>query len=88
MALVFILLHKRIRETCVKNINFRVKIEKLGSSPFLIKVCSPLDPVNPLYCILVWSVYTIYISKKLGQGWTYFKIENGDYMLILIFDRT
>ena len=39
---------------------------------------SPLDPVNPFYCILVLCIYTIYVSGKLGQGGTYFKIENGD----------
>ena len=38
---------------------------------------SPLGPVNLLYCLLIWSIYTIYISWKLGPGETYFKIENG-----------
>ena len=28
----------------------------------------PLEPANPLCCILVWSIYTIYVSGKLVQG--------------------
>ena len=31
----------------------------------------PLDPVNLLYCILVWYIYTIYFSGKLGPGGEY-----------------
>ena len=54
---------------------------------FKFKVCSPLEPENPLYCILVWSIYTIYVSGKLVQGGTYFKIENGDQPISLIIDR-
>ena len=27
----------------------------------------PLDPTNPLYCRLPWSIYTIYVRGKLGQ---------------------
>ena len=40
----------------------------------------PPDPANPLYCILIWYIDTIYISGKLGPGGggTYLKIENGD----------
>ena len=48
---------------------------------------SPLEPANPLHCILVWSIYTIYVSGKLVQGGTYFKIENGDQPISLIIDR-
>ena len=34
-----------------------------------IKVCSPLDPANPLEHRLVLSIYTVYVSgKKLSQG--------------------
>ena len=33
-------------------------------SPFLISI----DPANPLYCILIRSIYTIYVSGKLGKG--------------------
>ena len=52
----------------------------------------PLEPANPLYCILVWSIYTIYVSGKLvqgggGGGGTYFKIENCDQPISLIIDR-
>ena len=28
----------------------------------------PLEPANPLYGILVWSIYTIYVSGKLVKG--------------------
>ena len=34
---------------------------------FKIKVCSFFDPANTLYYRLVLSVYTTYISGKLGQ---------------------
>ena len=35
---------------------------------FKIKVCPPpLDPTNPLYCRLLWSIYTMYVREKLGQ---------------------
>ena len=35
---------------------------------FEIKVCSPLDPANPLYYRHILSIYTtIYVSGKLGQ---------------------
>ena len=46
-----------------------------------------LEPTNPLYCILVWSIYTIYVSGRLVQGGTYFKIENGDQPISLIIDQ-
>ena len=29
---------------------------------------SPLDPANPLYCILIWYIDTTYVSGKLGPG--------------------
>ena len=39
---------------------------------------SPLDPANPLYCILIWYIDTTYVSEKLGPGGgSYLKIENG-----------
>ena len=39
------------------------------ASPFLnSKYVPSLEPANPLYCILVWSIYTIYVSGKLVQG--------------------
>ena len=28
----------------------------------------PLDPGNPLYCILIWYIDTKYVSGKLGPG--------------------
>ena len=45
--------------------------EKRSSSTiFKIKVCCPppLDPANRLYHRLILSIYTIYVSGKLGQG--------------------
>ena len=53
------------------------------------KYVPPLEPANCLYCILVWSIYTIYVSWKLvqGGGGTYFKIENGDLPISLIIDQ-
>ena len=47
---------------------------------------SPSDQVNPLYCILIWSIYTIYVRRKLGPGEKYFDIENGDDPIVLNFD--
>ena len=35
---------------------------------FKIKVCSLFDPANPLCYRRVLSIYTIYVSGKLGQG--------------------
>ena len=36
----------------------------------------PLDPANPLYCILIWYIDTIYASGKLGPGGEHtFKFE-------------
>ena len=35
---------------------------------FNFNVCSPLDPASHLYCVLIWSIYTIYISGKLVKG--------------------
>ena len=46
---------------------------------------SPLDPANPIYCILIWSVYTMYVSGKLGQGGTFLKIEKDDKVMTLFF---
>ena len=51
---------------------------------------APLDPANPLYCILIWFIYTIYVSGKLGPGGggrTYFNNENGDDPIFQIFDQ-
>ena len=35
---------------------------------FKIKYAPPFDPANPLYYRRVLSIYTIYVSGKLGQG--------------------
>ena len=66
----------------IRQINFQLKSY---ITIFKFKVCSPpLEPANPLYCILVWPIYTIYVSGKLVQGGgTYFKIENGDQPISL-----
>ena len=54
---------------------------------FYFKVCPPpLDPVNPLYCILIWSFCIIYLSGKLGPGGgAYFEIKNDEYPIVLNF---
>ena len=45
------------------------EMEKGGAPLFLkLKYVPPLDPANPLYHRLISSIYTIYISGKLGQG--------------------
>ena len=45
------------------------EMEKWGASLFLkLKYVPPLDPANPLYYRRVLSIYTIYVSGKLGQG--------------------
>ena len=61
------------------------------TSPFLNSkyVPPPLEPANPLYCILAWSIYTKYVSGKLvqgGGGGAYFKILNGDQPISLIIE--
>ena len=64
-------MHIRIIEACIKAESFPVVQSNkvtLSSATFQFRVCSPLDPANPLYCILIWSIYTIYVSGKLGQG--------------------
>ena len=81
----------RIIETCTKTNLVQVKNEKNGSSSSLILKYAPLDHVNFVYLMHIWSIYTIYISGKLGPGGgggggTYFDIENGDY-LVSNFDR-
>ena len=48
---------------------------------------SPLNPANPLYCILIWYIDTTYLSGKLGPGGAYLKIENGDDPNFKLFDR-
>ena len=58
----------RIIDTSLNANLFPVKNTKIGSSPFLIVKYAPWDPVNPLYCILIVSIYTIYVSGKLGPG--------------------
>ena len=78
------------QKTCFNANLFRSKIRKIGSSPFsILKYVPPLDPANPLYCILIWYIDTTYVSGKLGPGagGTYFKIENGDDPIFKIFDR-
>ena len=56
-----------IEETCFMQTYFQSKITKIESSPFLIlKYVPPLDPANPLYCILIWYIDTTYVSWKLG----------------------
>ena len=58
-----------IKETCFNANLFPVKITKIGSSPFLIlKYVPPLDPANPLYCILIWYIDIMHVSGKLGPG--------------------
>ena len=58
------------------------------TSPFLnSKYVPPLEPANPLYCILVWSIYTLCKWEAVSRGGTYFKIENGDQPISLIIDR-
>ena len=57
----------RIIEDVIRQINFQLKV----TSPFLnSRYVSPLEPAYPLYCasILVWSIYTIYVSGKLVHG--------------------
>ena len=56
-------MHMHIIEACIKANSFRVK--KCHNH---LKVCSHLDPANPLYCILILFICTIYVSGKLGQG--------------------
>ena len=48
---------------------------------FYFKVCSPRDPLNPLYCI-----FTQYMLVS-GRGGTYFKTGNGDDPIIISFTR-
>ena len=43
-------------------------LTKTGSSPFLIFRCFPLDTVNRVYCLVILSIYIIYVSGKLGRG--------------------
>ena len=39
------------------------------ASPFLnSNYVPPLEPANPLYCIILCPIYTIYVSGKLIQG--------------------
>ena len=52
---------------------------------FLFQGMPSLDPANPLYCILIWPINTIYVSGKLGQWGAYLKIENGDQPILFIF---
>ena len=67
-----------IIETCINRIAFPVNfLTKIGSSPILILKYVTPGPSNPLYCILIWYIYTIYVSGKLGPG-RYFKIKNND----------
>ena len=49
----------------------QVEAQVTGSKDiFNFKVCSPMDLANPLHCILIWSIYTIYVSGKHGpEGW-------------------
>ena len=59
----------RIKETGISANLFPVKNHKNKViTIFNFEVCPPLDPVNPLYCILVCYIYTIYFSGKLGPG--------------------
>ena len=70
----------RIKKTYIRANLFPVKNYKNRViTSFNFEVC-PLDPVNPLYCILVWYIYTTYFSGKLGPGGggTYLKNKNGD----------
>ena len=68
-----------IKETCFIANLFPVKNYTNRVITFNTKVCSPLDPANPLCCILIWYIDTTYVSGKLGPGGgTYLKIENGD----------
>ena len=73
-----------IIEALLRQSNFQLKSD---ITIFNFKVCSPLEPANPLYSTLVWSIYTINVSVKLVQGGTYFKIENSDQHISVIFDR-
>ena len=58
-----------IIEQCIKsNIIPAKNYENRVITIFNFKVCSHLDPVNVLYCILILSIYTIYVSGKLGPG--------------------
>ena len=61
-------------------------LKNMGHDHFsYFKVCPPLHPVNPLYCILILSIYTICVSGKLiPGGGTYFEIENGDDHIVYI----
>ena len=60
----------RIIEACINAIVFPVKNKKIGSSPILIlKYVPSLYPVNPLFCIGIWKIYTMHVSGKLGPGW-------------------
>ena len=47
------------------------EMEKWGASLFLKwKYVPPIDPSNPLQHRIILSIYTIYVSRKLGQwGW-------------------
>ena len=46
----------------------RSEMEKMRCfTIFKMKVYSPLDPANPLYHKLILSIYTTYVSGKLGQ---------------------
>ena len=42
--------------------NYKIRVNTI----FNIKVCFPLDPANPLYCILKWYIDETYVSGKLG----------------------
>ena len=58
----------RIIDTSIKaNIDFFFKKNE-GHKCFSLKVCHPIEPVNHLCCRLKRSIYTIYVSGKLGQG--------------------
>ena len=78
-----------IIETCNNANLFSIKkYQNNVITIFDFKVCPPMDPANPLLCILMWSIYTLYASGKLCPGGgTHFKIENGDDPIFSIFDR-
>ena len=57
-----------IKETCFNANLFPVKNYKNRViTIFNIKVCSPLDPANPLCCILIWYIDTTYVSGEAGS---------------------
>ena len=46
----------------------RQKMKNMGYHHFNLKVCPPMDPENHVNCILIGSIYTIYVSGKLDPG--------------------